>query len=168
MVDGDFERVYVVGRLLSVGMALLTVWLLFCCGGEWAGPFAAILLAVSPSHMLQSDQVRVDATLTAMLVLTLLVAIRLQSLTPAITSRAVLRDFLLLGFVGGLAVAAKYSAVTAVAAIILVALWLRRFPWRGMLGVAAGGVLGFLFTAPFITAKSPVYAATSMYSIASY
>src|SRR5258708_34471973 len=102
-----------------------------------------MLLAVSPSHMLQSDQVRVDVTMTGMLVLTLLVGIRLQSNASPV-------QFLFLGIAGGLAIAGKYSAVSAVAAILLAALWLRRFPWRGMLTAALGVLLGFIAGAPYI------------------
>jgi hypothetical protein len=146
LIDGGFTRVYVVGRLVAVASALLTVWLLFQFPGVWAGPFAAMLVAVSPSHMLQSDQVRVDVTMTAMLALTLLVGIRLRN-----NARAV--QFLLLGIAGGLAIAGKYSAVSGVAAIVLVALWLQRFPWRGVLMAAAGLLLGFIAGAPYILVK---------------
>ncbi len=150
LLDGDFVRVYVVGRLVAVASALLTVWLLFQFPGEWAGPFAAMLLAVSPSHMLQSDQVRVDVTMSAMLVLTLLVGIRLQSNASPV-------QFLFLGIAGGLAIAGKYSAVSAVAAILLAALWLRRFPWRGMLTAALGVLLGFIAGAPYILVKPQAF-----------
>src|SRR5260370_39986106 len=122
-MDGDFVRVYVVGRLVAVASALLTVWLLFQFPGVWAGPFAAMLLAVSPSHMLQSDQVRVDVTMTAMLGLTLLVGTRLQSNAGPV-------QFLLLGVAGGLAIAGEYSAGSRVAGIILASLLPQRFTWR--------------------------------------
>jgi hypothetical protein len=150
LTDGDFVRVYVVGRLVAVASALLTVWLLFQFPGVWAGPFAAMLLAVSPSHMLQSDQVRVDVTMTAMLVLTLLLAIRLHEHASSL-------QFLLLGIAGGLAIAGKYSAVSGVAIIILAALLLQRFPWRGVLTAAAGVLLGFIAGAPYILVKPQVF-----------
>jgi hypothetical protein len=163
MVEGEFQRVYVVGRLVAVATALLTVWLLFCFSGEWVGTFTAMLVAVSPSHVLQSDQVRVDITMTAMVVLTLLIGIRIQRITDK-TAKQTLGQFLLLGVAAGLAIAGKYSAVSAVAAISLTALWLQRFPWRGVVGVVGGTFLGFLCTAPFILAKSPSRSAASMYT----
>lgn len=150
LLDGDFVRVYVVGRLVAVASALLTVWLLFQFPGVWAGPFAALLVAVSPSHMLQSDQVRVDVTMVAMLVLTLLVGIRAQNKTGAI-------QFLLLGIAGGLAIAGKYSAVSGVGAILLAALGLRGFPWRGILSATAGLLLGFIVGAPYILVKPQAF-----------
>jgi len=146
LADRDFVRVYVVGRLVAVASALLTVWLLFQFGG-WAGAFAAMLVAVSPSHMLQSDQVRVDVTMTAMLVLTLLLATRADNT----------RRFLLLGIAGGLAIAGKYSAISAVAAIVLAAVWLARFPWRGILAAAGGTVGGFIAGSPYILVKPRAY-----------
>src|SRR5262249_53978518 len=112
LVDGDFARVYVISRLVAVAAALLTVGLLFQFSGEWVGIFAAMLVAVSPSHMLQSNQVRVDITMTALLILTLLAAVKTQ-----VDGHP--RRFLLLGIAAGLAIAGKYSALTAVAAIAL-------------------------------------------------
>jgi Dolichyl-phosphate-mannose-protein mannosyltransferase len=112
LVDRDFSRVYVVGRLVAVVAALATVWLLFQVR---AGAFAAMLVAVSPSHLLQSDQVRVDVTMTALVVLTLVLALQVKSGNP--------KPFLVLGIAAGLAIAAKYSAISAVAVIVLAALW---------------------------------------------
>jgi hypothetical protein len=145
LVPGDFDRVYVLGRLVAVAAALFTVWLLWMIPGS-AGIFAAMLISVSPSHMLQSDQVRVDVTMTALLVLTLLAAMRTQ------TNRSA-RQFFLLGIAGGLAIAAKYSAVTAVAAIALAALILQRLPWRGVLACLAGSITGIVTGGPYIAIK---------------
>src|SRR5262249_20084765 len=78
LLGGDFVRVYVIGRLVAVAAALLTVRLLFQFREHGAGMFAAMLVAVSPSHLLQSNQVRVDVTMTAFLVLTLLAAMQTQ------------------------------------------------------------------------------------------
>lgn len=146
LLGDDFIRVYVVGRLVAVAAALFTVWLLFQFPSPFAGMFAAMLIAVSPSHLLQSDQVRVDVTMTAMLVLTVLVALRTQQ-DPR------WRQFLTLGFAAGLAMAAKYSAVTAVAAIAIAALVLQRFPWRGALAVVGGAAAGFVAGGPYIVIK---------------
>lgn len=142
LVDRDFARVYLVGRLVAVAAALFTVWLLFQIR---AGAFAAMLVAVSPSHLLQSDQVRVDVTMTALLVLTLLVAMRIGSAHAA--------PFLLLGIAAGLAITAKYSAVSAVAAIAVAALWQQRFPWRGAVASAVGTLGGFIAGGPYVAIK---------------
>jgi hypothetical protein len=159
LVAGDFTRVYVVGRLVAVAAALLTIWLLWKIPTEWAGVFAGMLVAASPCHLLQSDQVRVDVTMTAMLVLTLLAALRTQK-----DNRP--RLFLFLGFAAGLAMAGKYSAVTAVAAMALAALALQRFPWRGILAVFAGTLLGFIAGGPYIIIKPRVfYEVISHYAI---
>lgn len=156
LVAGDFVRVYVVARLVAVAAALLTVWLLFHIGQGWAGPFAAMLVAVSPSHLLQSDQVRVDVTMTALLALTLVFAISIRSRSAM--------QFLVLGFAAGLAIAAKYSAVSAVAAIAIAALWLQRFPWRAVIATAAGAVMGFIGGGPYVAIKPRAfYEAISRY-----
>jgi hypothetical protein len=152
LADGDFVRVYVVGRLVAVAAALLTVWLLFAIGG-WAGAFAAMLVAVSPSHVLQSDQVRVDVTMTALVVLTLLLAIRIGK--AGRDARPI--QFMLLGMAAGLSIAAKYSAFSVVAAIALAALCLARVPWRGVVAGAGGTGLGFIAGAPYILIKPWAY-----------
>ena len=144
--EPDFTRVYVVGRLVAVATALLTIWLLFLFQETWAGAFAAMLVAVSPSHLLQSDQVRVDVTMAALLVLTLLVGVRAQKSGEP-------RQFFFLGIAAGLAIAGKYSAVPPVAAIALVALGLCRFPQRGVVAVAGGTLTGFLVGSPYFLIK---------------
>lgn len=148
--DGGFQRVYTIGRLVSVATALLTVWLLFLFPSSWAGPFAAMLVAVSPTHLLQSDQVRVDVTMMAMLTLTLLAALRIPGSAGA-------GGFLLLGIAGGLAIAGKYSAVTAVIAIFLATLCLQRFPWRGAAALAGGALLGFCAGSPYVLIKPQAF-----------
>jgi hypothetical protein len=144
LVEGDFDRVYIVGRLVAVAAALLTVWFLWLIpNGGWV---AAILIAVSPSHMLQSDQVRVDVTMTAMLALTLLIAVR----APGDPSP---RRFLLLGIAAGLAVAGKYSAISLVAATVAAALIVTRAPLGGWLSAVSGALLGFVGGGPYIAIK---------------
>lgn len=164
LIQGDFVRVHVVGRAVAVLAALFTIWLLFRFPGEWPGAFAAMLVAVSPSHVLQSDQVRVDVTMTALVMLTLLVGLRMQASiekssatnneSPSISDATSWpRRYFALGVAAGLAIAAKYSALTAVAAIALVALWQQRFPWRGTLAIAGGALLGCLVSVPFLPSK---------------
>jgi hypothetical protein len=129
-----FARVYVVARLVAVAAALLTVWLLFQFPGQWAGPFCAMLVAVSPAHMLQSDQVRVDVTMTAMLALAVVAALRARRLW-------------VVGLAGGLAIAAKYSIATSAVAIVLAAVLVRK-KGTGVLEALGGGALGFVLGAP--------------------
>jgi hypothetical protein len=154
--EPDFTRVYVVGRLVAVATALWTVWLLFLFQETWAGAFAAVLVAVSPSHVLQSDQVRVDVTMAALLVLTLLAGVRAQKSGEP-------RQFFYLGIVAGLAMAGKYSAVAPVAAIALVALGLCRFHERSVLAVAGGALTGFLAGSPYLLIK-PLPFVSEIYS----
>jgi hypothetical protein len=132
-----FARVYVVGRMVAVAAALFTVWILF---GVREGEFAGMLVAVSPAHLLQSDQVRVDVTMASMLALMLFFAVR-----P--------RRYFWLGFAGGLAIAAKYSAVSAVAAIVAAVLVSDGLPWRAALRSLLGVPLGFVAGGPYVVVK---------------
>jgi hypothetical protein len=133
----DFVREYVVARLVAVVLALFTVWALF---GVPEGRFAAMLVAVSPAHLLQSDQVRADVAMATMLALMLWFAAR-----PG--------RYFSMGFAGGLAIAAKYSAVSAVAAIVIAVLAADRLPWRGALRALAGVPLGFVAGGPYVAIK---------------
>jgi hypothetical protein len=133
LVEAEFDRVYVLGRLVAVAAALLTIVLLWLIPNE--GAVAAILIAVSPAHVLQSDQVRVDVTMTAMLALTLLIAMRVSTASS-------LRRYVFLGIAAGLAVAGKYSAISSVAAIVIRALVLTRSHWCSWLSAVSGSVLG--------------------------
>jgi hypothetical protein len=144
LVEGDFDRVYVVGRLMAVAAALLTILFLWLIPN--GGAVAAMLIAVSPAHVLQSDQVRVDVTMTAMLALTLLIAMRVSTAPSP-------RGFFFLGVAAGLAVAGKYSAITSVAAIVLAALVLARPRLLSWLFAASGTVLGFIAGGPYIVIK---------------
>ena len=143
LLGSDFTRVYIAGRLVAVAMALLTVFLLFLFE-SWRGAFAGFLIAVSPSHMLQSDQVRVDVTMTAMLTLMLLLATK--------SAR-----WVFIGIAAGLSIAAKYSAISAVVAIALTALWRKGFTWQRVAQTIGGAALGFIAGSPYILVKAPAY-----------
>jgi hypothetical protein len=150
LVKGDFDRVYVVGRLVAVAAALLTIFFLWLIPN--GGALAAILIAVSPAHVLQSDQVRVDVTMTAMLALTLLLAMRFSAaMSP--------RQSLFLGFAAGLAVAGKYSAISAAGTIVIAALILARSRLIGWLSTVSGSVLGFIAGSPYIVIKPRSFSA---------
>lgn len=153
LLPADFTRVYVLARLVAVAAALLTIWLLFRFPGWEPGAFAAMLVAVSPTHLLQSDQVRVDVTMTALLVLTMLIAARILADDGAVRSR----DFIILGLAAGLAVAAKYSAITAAAAIVAAVLWFERFRWRAVLASCASAAAGFVIGSPYILIKQEAF-----------
>lgn len=147
MLPERFERVYIAGRLIGVAMALLTVWLAMLAGAELAsrraGLWAALFVALSPAHVLNSTQIRVDVTMTAMVLLTAWLGLRAQRQPrPAI--------FLALGLAAGLALTAKHSALLVVVTIIVAALWPQRFQPRMIGAVLAGIVAGVLIGEPYL------------------
>lgn len=141
MHAGAFERVYVVGRALSVvidlGSALLAALIALRLAGVSAALWTAGLVALSPGHILQAGQIRVDVTATACVLL----------LCLTILAK---RGPLLIGFAAGLATAAKYSmsplALAAVAAACVYDGWAP----RRLAKIAAGGALGFLAGEPWL------------------
>ena len=138
---GGVERIYVIGRLLSVvidlASVLLAALIALHLSGVHTALWAAALVALSPGHILQSGQIRVDVTATACVLLLCL---------------AILADRgpLQIGFVAGLATAAKYSmsplALTALAVEAAHRGWA-----PGRLGrIAAGATLGFVAGEPWL------------------
>lgn len=71
---------HVYGRLLFVVLGVATVWLAFLCGralgGRWVGLLAAVLLALSPLHTLQSAYVLPNAPTSFFALLTLWATIK--------------------------------------------------------------------------------------------
>ena len=147
MVPGEFEKVYVVGRLVSVAADLATVLLTFLLaamlGGRRAGLWAAALVACSPGHLLQAAQIRVDVTETMFVTLTAVLGLRLLA-----SERRLL--WLGFGIAAGLAMAAKYSSAPMVLAAAAVALWPHRFAWSKARWWFLGVLGGFLAGEPFI------------------
>jgi len=147
MLPGEFEKVYVVGRLVSTFADLATVFLVFLLGAQTAGPraglWASALLAFSPGHLLQASQIRVDVTATTLVTLTALLASRL-----GVDARP--RQWLAVGLAAGLAFSAKYSTVLIVGALLALALWKNRPAWTAARWALAGVPAGFLIGEPFV------------------
>ena len=141
MHPGGFERVYVVGRLLSVlvdvASVLLTALIALRFGGNVMALWAAALVAVSPGHLTQASQIRVDVTATAcVLLLCLLILAK--------------RGPLAVGVAAGLAVAAKYSMAPIAVAAIAVDAYHRGWSLGRLGRLAAGGAVGFLLGEPWL------------------
>jgi hypothetical protein len=129
-----FSRVFAVGRVLSALFGIATVFVTFrlgrTLGGTGAGLAAAALLAVSPLHVLHSHYLTADVALAFWLGV---------ALWAALAGRPRLA-----GFLGGLAVATKPSALVAVP------VWLAGGrPPRRVLGVLAAVAVGFLMGEPY-------------------
>jgi 4-amino-4-deoxy-L-arabinose transferase-like glycosyltransferase len=133
LAPGGFERVYEIGRSFSVLMGAATVLLTFLlgrqCASEGAGMWAALWIALSPAHLLTSTQVRVDLTMTALVILTAWLAVR--GAPPLCT-----------GLAAGLAAAAKHTAILQVAPILLVAYPSPRLWPKAIAGFAVGLLAG--------------------------
>ena len=147
MVPGEFEKVYVVGRLVSVIADLVTVFLAFLLGVEAAGPraglWAAALVSFCAGHVLQASQIRVDVTATTLVTLTALLAARLDATTRP-------KNWLAVGLAAGLAVSAKYSTLLIVAAVVALPLWKNRPRSRAARWALVGVLAGFLSGEPFV------------------
>jgi len=141
ILGGDFERVYVVGRLVSVLMGLLGLLAVYLIGLEIgdarAGVLAALLVAVSPVHLLASTQIRVDLTMAALTTLAVWLGLRASA-----DSRP--RVWFWLGLASGGAIVAKYTALVIALPVVMTAAWPRRHSRRAIGSLAAGLLIGIL------------------------
>lgn len=156
LVSPGFERVYIVARLVSVATALAGIIAVFLLGreaaGAGAGLWAALLLAVSPAHVLTSAQIRVDVTMATLVTLAAWCGLRGRMFST--------------GLAAGLAVTAKYSAVFMVTPMLLLAVWGRGRRAAGR--AAASVVLGCLIGQPYLLVRSAEMIAKVEESVARY
>ncbi len=133
----QWAKMYLIGRCLTVGMGVGTVWATYAVGarlfGRRAGYVAALILAVMPLHAQQSHFLTVDVPATFWVTLSLLWSVRLATDDPK-----PLRAALLAGLFAGLATATKYN----MALVILPLLAASALRFTFSLGsVSAGGLL---------------------------
>ena len=109
----QWAKMYLVGRCLSVGMGVGTVFAVYGTGahlwGRRAGLLAALTLAIMPLHAQQSHFLTVDVPATFWASVSLLWAARLATNDPR-----PLRAALWAGVFAGLAMATKYNLALAV------------------------------------------------------
>jgi hypothetical protein len=113
-------RLILAGRVLSVLFALATVWLMYRLARRWGlgrggATFAALLLAVHPSHVLHSHYMTCNAAVTFWVVLALLFLDRW-------VRRGGTRAAILAGAVIGLAATTKYTGGLLVPLCVLAGL----------------------------------------------
>jgi len=107
----DLGFLYWLARLISVGLGVLTVYLTYVLGahlyGHRIGLGGALLLSLTPLHVVHSHYATVDVPLTFWTTLALIAAARL-ALAPATPRRAVLFWHLFAGAAAGLSASTKY------------------------------------------------------------
>jgi hypothetical protein len=117
----QWAKMYLVGRCLTVGMGVGTVFAVCCIGerlwGRRAGLLAALALAVMPLHAQHSHFLTVDVPATFWSVLSLLWSVRL-----ATGDAKPLRAALWAGAFAGLAAATKYNLALAILPLVVAGL----------------------------------------------
>ncbi len=146
----QWAKMYLFGRLLTVGMGVGTVWTTYALGaalwGRRAGLAAALILAVTPLHAQQSHFLTVDVPATFWGMLSLLWSARLATDDPK-----PLKAALLAGLFAGLAAATKYNMALAVLPL-LIACVLNSSPSRFGRVAACCGVGSTAFLLAFFAA----------------
>ena len=140
---------YRLGRYLSVGFGLGTIFLVYLIGkkmgGKRVGLLSAFFTAMLPYHILFSQIFKVDISLMFWILLSFYFSCR-------VLEEGRFRDYLAAGAAAGLALATKYNFFTIVP--LLLASIIYRKGWRGvfnlklLLAVYIAGMV-FLITCPF-------------------
>jgi len=141
----QWAKMYLVGRCLTVGMGVGTVFAVYRVGerlwGRRAGLLAALTLAVMPLHTQHSHFLTVDVPATFWAMLSLLWAVRLATGDPKPWRAA-----LWAGVFAGLAAATKYNLALAFLPLVAACVVTRQ-PKALTLGLPAF-VLAFLLACP--------------------
>lgn len=112
----QWARMYLIGRSLTVGMGIGTVWATYALGhrlwGRRAGLLAALVLALTPLHAQHSHWLTVDVPATFWGTLSLLWAVKT-------TQDEGIKAALVTGLFAGLAVATKYNMALVLLPLIV-------------------------------------------------
>lgn len=138
--NADPQRLILLGRLPTIWLTLILGALLFRWGGRLAGRWAALLALVlflfDPNVLAHGRLITNDVSLTLWLTLALYFYWQWASTGRAGAIAGV-------GLALGLAAATKYSAVTVVPVLAILALWLarQRRSWQPVLVLVPAGVI---------------------------
>jgi hypothetical protein len=150
MIPGQFERVYRLGRMLSMLFGLLCVaavyWLGLRLGGPQTALWAAAMTAASPAYLLASVQVRSDMTMVALVVIAACFGLRAME-TGSVPS------LFAFGVASGLAITAKYPALLVVVAMLIIMLYTTRSRQIVGLVTMVGGTIGVLAGQPYLITR---------------
>jgi len=153
----QWGKMYLIGRLLTVGMGVGTVWATYAVGatlwGRRAGLFAALILAITPLHAQHSHFLTVDVPATFWVMLSLLWSAKLATDAPKPLKAAILA-----GLFAGLAAATKYN-MALVLLPALAACYLNSSPSRfGRVAACCGvGLLAFCAACPGALLETSVF-----------
>lgn len=157
---------YLLARLVTVAASLFTVFLTYLLGARLfsrqVGLGAALLLAVTPLHVVHSHYATVDVPLTLWVLLALWAAAHLWPAETPPAGRAAWGWHLLAGMALGWGTATKYNAALALLPVGLASLcWGRqtRMPRRCLLPLALVGsmVVAFLLAEPYAIGDFPQF-----------
>ncbi len=142
---------YLSGRIVSAIFGVASIWLLYKIGkrlfGSPAGLLAATALALSPLHIILSQQVRMDIQMVFLLLVAFWYCLD-------ILERQDWKSYLLAGFITGLAVVTKYPAVVFTLTIALshfaITPTYRLRDHKKLVGSAFASVTGAFIGSPFL------------------
>jgi len=142
----EYTRIFVAGRLVSAILGSCSVLVAYGIGkrlhGAQVGLVSALILALLPLHVVKSHDLTADITM-AFLVLVTLWRLLIAMKQPTVSNH------LWAGLAGGLAVAAKYSAVFLLPAVVLTHLVEPSVGWRRKVVFYVGVMLGFFLGEPY-------------------
>ncbi len=140
--------IYLTGRILTAVLGALTIPVVYLIGrrlmNRQVGLIAALLLAVSPLHVINSHYITTDVPATLFMTLSFLFTLR-------VLENGAHRDYAAAGMLAGLAASTKYPGGLAITALIAAHFLRGRRTFEGtkLLTGLLAGTLGFLIGTPF-------------------
>lgn len=141
---GDYARLYLIGRLVTLLFGLLSIGLVFLCGAELFGAgwglLAALFLAVTPLHIVYSSLMNVAVPASFFVLLVFYLCLKVLSSGAA-------KYYLLAGLAAGLGIGTKMTAAPTLGMIAAAALLGARKEGRLRLVLASFAAAGLAFFA---------------------
>lgn len=151
----EIPSLYLLGRLEMTLFGMLTIYLVYRLGREIAdwrtGILAALLLSLSPIHIIASHYYRPDALVTLLVVASAYAAVR-------VFTTGSWAGYVAAGMLAGLAAASQYNGI-----VVLAVLWVahllrtRTLAHAGLWVGTAVAALGFLIGMPFALFDMPTW-----------
>ena len=163
--EGFFGQ-FLLGRLSTVCLGVLSVFLVYAigkkCKGWKVGVLASFFLAVSPLHVINSKYIAPNVPMAFFVLLSFYFCLRIME-------RGELSDYLIAGFVCGVAISTKYNAYIGIFPIFLAHYFAGgKFFNKKLFAALVALVIGFILVTPYAVLDFPSFLKGVMYEAHHY
>lgn len=161
-----FSGQFLLGRLSTVCLGVLSVFLLYAIGKkckDWKiGVLASFFLALSPLHVINSKYIAPNVPMAFFVLLSFYFCLRIME-------RGELPDYLIAGFVCGVAISTKYNAYIGIFPLFLAHYFAgKKFFDKKLFAALVALVIGFILVTPYAVLDFPSFLKGVMYEAHHY